>query len=590
MITKMKEYIKLKFRNKIFRFAAAAVALVLIVVILAGFNVIKFTGSNVQNQLRTAAASKGDITLTVTGSGPITASNKYEISPVVNSKITKVYHKQGDTVKAGELLFELDNTDASLEMERMQNSVATTQLQLNNLVSQVDSLTLTAPFSGYVSGILVKQGDMVGKNAGVLTLANNSEMELLLPFNSADAKSIHIGDMADINVPGFMQTISGTVSGVDTVAYVSNNGGQLCNVDILISNPGSLSDGAAANAEVETGSGVVSSTDNGTLKSNNSISVRSLSGGTVKKVNVKENQWVNKGDVLAVFDNSDLLQNETSTQTQMESLEAQTQSIQKQLQNYKLYAPIDGTIITQDSTTAKVGSTVTQGESLCTLEDSGHMQFTVDVDELDISKVKTGQKVNVTIDALTDTESNPLSGTVTQAALEGTSSNGVATYPVIVTVENTNGLLKGGMNANATIIIDNKSNILTVPIEAVQTYKGKSYVMIRQEAVGSTAAGIKTDQSIINRLSNSQYYINANAVPKQVELGVNNESYIELKSGLNEGDMVILPPLAEAQSSSKTQSSQNSSNNNNSSGMMMDAAGGDGPPPDGDPGGGPGGN
>ena len=62
------------------------------------------------------------------------------------------------------------------------------------------------------------------------------------------------------------------------------------------------------------------------------------------------------------------------------------------------------------------------------------MEFDVLVDELDIAKVKVGQKVNVTVDALQQTSTIPLKGVVKVIAVKGTSTNGVTTYPITVSI------------------------------------------------------------------------------------------------------------------------------------------------------------
>ena len=88
----------------------------------------------------------------------------------------------------------------------------------------------------------------------------------------------------------------------------------------------------------------------------------------------------------------------------------------------------------------------------------------MNIDELDISNVKTGQTVEVTADAF---ENEKFSGKVTNISLEGTSSNGVTYYPVTVTLDEVGGLLPG-MNVDGVIIVDSVENALAVPADALQ--------------------------------------------------------------------------------------------------------------------------
>ncbi len=491
-------------QKKLYRIIAAALAVIILFVILLSTKVIKLGGSSVPD-LRKAKVTRGNITNSVTGSGSLISTSSKTIAPNVNGKVTKIYFKQGDKVKAGDLLYELDDTSAKLNVDTIRNNMQQTQLQQDTNVAGVNNLTVTAPYQGQVTNISVKKGDSVGKNSPILTITDNSKLKLILPFNTTDAASIKIGQTASVYIQNFMQTVAGKVTSIDTMAYSSANGGQLCNVELAVDNPGSIKDGMKANADVDTSKGTVSSVDNGVLASVNSMIIRSIGGGTVTNINVQENQIVRSGAVLVEFKNDDLIMNTSTTDLKIQNLQAQLDSAEKQLQDYKIYSPIDGTIIKRDSNIV-VGSGVTQGQQLDTIVDGDHMEFTINVDELDISKIKVGQDVNVTVDALQDTTLRPLAAKVTEVALEGTSTNGVATYPVKITLNDTDTSLKGGMNANANILIDNKTNVLTVPIEAVQRMGGRSFVYVVKGTVKSS--GNINDQSQFN---NANGYNQGNA-------------------------------------------------------------------------------
>ncbi len=653
------------FEKKLNRIIAAALAVIILFVILLSTKVINLGGSSGVPELRKTKVVRGNITNSVTGSGALTSTSSKTIAPNVNGKVTKIYFKQGDKVKAGDLLYELDDTSAKLNVDTIKNNMQQTQLQQDTNVAGVNNLTVTAPYQGQVTNITVKKGDSVGKNSPILTITDNSKLKLILPFNTTDAASIKIGQSATVYIQNFMQTVTGKVTSIDTMAYSSTNGGQLCNVELAVDNPGSIKDGMKANADIDISGGTVSSVDNGVLTSVNSMIIRSIGGGTVTNINVQENQIVKSGTVLVGFKNDDLVMTTSTTDLKLQNLQAQVDSAEKQLQDYKIYSPISGTIIKRDSNIV-VGGGVTQGQQLDTIVDGDHMEFTINVDELDISKIKVEQDVNVTVDALQDTAMRPLAAKVSEVALEGTSTNGVATYPVKVTLTNTDTRLKGGMNANASILIDNKQNVLMAPIEAVQTMGGRSFVYVVKGTVKSS--GAVNDQSQFNnangynqgntqgnggqrRFNNGngynqggqqgntqqsntqqgtvqqentqqsngqngnnntngynqgnrtrgnnggynqgntqrsseqgqssgtgttgnrsgstgvyagamrnnpvyqQYYKDAELIPVQV--GVYNNSYIEITSGLSEGDEVILPPIIQSENKSSSSSSNN---------------------------------
>jgi HlyD family secretion protein len=174
------------------------------------------------------------------------------------------------------------------------------------------------------------------------------------------------------------------------------------------------------------------------------------------------------------------------------------------------------------------------------------MEFSIDVDELDISKIQVGQAANVTIDALEETETNPLKGVVTKIAVEGTSSDGVSTYPVTIQLDK-NDSLKGSMNANAEIVVSEKTDVLYVPVDAVQKKNGVSYVLVVTGVDGKPG-------------------VSGNTEKREVTTGISTEDYIEIVSGLSEGEQVIV-------------TSTTTTNNQMMPGGMP--GGMSGPPPDG---------
>jgi HlyD family secretion protein len=570
--------------------------------------------ANTQQQ-RTAQVTKGDISISITGSAAIASSNRVEFTPNVAGSVKKVNFKQGDTIKAGDVLFELDDSDAKLNVENTKNSIAQEEVSQSNNVKSLNGLIVKAPYSGQVTKIQVKPGDTMGKNGAILTLTDTSRLKVTIPFSGSGISGVKVGKKVTVNLQDLMQSVDGTISYVSSKPYTSATGGELYNVEIMIDNPGSLKVGMKANAEIVTGSGVLSSVDVGTLAYVNNTVLKSDAGGTVKNVKVMENQFVNAGDVLMELQNDDLQLTLDTQDLKIKGLQAQLETAQNQLTYYKIVAPFDGTIITQD---IKAGDNVKPATVLAILADMGHMEFSVPIDELDIAKIQVGQRVDITVDALPDTSTKPLTGQVTKTAMEGTSQGGVTTYPVTISINETD-KLKAGMNANAEIFISEKKGVLMVPLEAVQKMGNRSLVWVKgikqgtgnsgltqgsgnganaagnrrsfnragagaqsgnqasgaqnnnaaqgaqngnaaqnaqsgntQQGAQSGNAQLRTAaQNARRALAVNPYYANAGIVP--VETGINNDTYIEVISGLKEGDTVILPPATASSGQSTTQ-------------------------------------
>jgi HlyD family secretion protein len=529
---------------------------------------------------RTTKVAKGNLNVTVTGSGSIESSNESDITSSVQGKITKIYFKEGDSVKAGDLLFELDDSDAKLNVEKIKNNIAQTQLSANSNTKNVNSLDIRAPFSGQVTNLAsLKVGDEVMKGATVLTITDLSQLKLDVTFSGSIINQLKVGKNVIVNIQDLMNSVTGVISYISSAPSSTGSGGNVYDVEVTLKNPGSLKAGMNASVEVETSAGSETSINSSKLEYLNTQVIKSVAGGTVTSVKVKENQSVPAGQSLIRLNNDDL---EVSTQTndlKLQDLNNQLATAEKQLKEYKIYSPIDGIIVSLNE--LNIGNSVKPADILTTITDPGHMEFKVSIDELDIAKIKLEQKVNVTIDALPETTNKPLSGQVTKIAIEGTSSNGVTTYPVTVQVNETENL-KVGMNANAEIIISEKTDTLIVPLEAVQKLRNRSFVMVKgngtnQGSANSPNSGGSSMQGGQGTRSNNasgnnggygngatsgnrgnrtgkfpggsgtansafaNYY--KNVVMRPVEVGINNDEYIEIISGLKEGEEIILPML-----------------------------------------------
>lgn len=543
---------------------------------------------------RTSIARKGEISTSISGSGPVSPSNRQETLSKVESKVTAIYFKEGDSVKSGDLLMELDDTDAKAAVEECSNNLLQGQIDYENNIKDYNSLTITAPFDGQVKELSAEVGSEKNKNESILTLVDTSKLKVQLTFAGSGVKDIYTGKKATVYCQELMDTIPGTVTYVSSKPFTTASGGELYNVEIEIENPGALQEGMNVSADIQGSAGTISSTGTGELSYLNKSTLKSSAGGTVISVNARENEYVRKGDVLVQLQNDSTAQSRTVADSKLNSLQEKLNDAMDKLNSCKIYAPFDGTIVKLD---VEVGDSVKAGDSLIAVANEKQMQFTVSVDELDIEKVKVGQEASVTVDALSATKTKPLKAVVSKIAAEGTSQNGVTTYPVTIKIDETENL-KSGMNATAEIYITHKTDVLTVPLQAIMKIGGKNYVMVKgdqktidemkqkgtyidlfsgsikgtgsannsnnannsgrtngsgvqqrnnqgsnSQSNRSNNGSTRTNPSVINNLEkNKEYY--SNAIPTEVEVGLNDASNIEITSGLKEGDIVILPPAA----------------------------------------------
>jgi HlyD family secretion protein len=148
-------------------------------------------------------------------------------------------------------------------------------------------------------------------------------------------------------------------------------------------------------------------------------------------------------------------------------------------------SPINGMIITKAKNT---GDLAQANASILTVIDPQSFKIKVAVDELDIQKVKVGQKASIALGAITD---KTYEGTVEQIALTGTTSNNVTTYDVTLGIANPENI-KIGMNGTVTISIESKQNVLAIPTDALIERNGKKYVMVPSDSAAQGATSSQT--------------------------------------------------------------------------------------------------
>ena len=192
------------------------------------------------------------------------------------------------------------------------------------------------------------------------------------------------------------------------------------------------------------------------------------------------------------------------------------ENAQDRLSDYEVTAPISGTVVTKS---AKAGDKIEGGSSgtLCTIYDLTYLEMTMNIDELDISDVAVGQTVEVTADAV---EGKTYTGVVTRVSVAGVTSGGITAYPVTVRIDETDGLLPG-MNVDAEIVIEESRDTLAIPCGALN----------RGDTVLITAGSPSAVNALDQEAPEGYVYV-------EVEIGVSDGSYIEVTSGLQEGDTV----------------------------------------------------
>ena len=488
----------------------------------------------------TAPVTRQDISSRLSSSGVLKPRNSYHVSSLAEGEITSADFEVGDQVEKGQVLYRIDVSSMEEEMKAAQNSAERAARNLEE--AQKDYSRAQGWFndgifrsgdSGYIKKIYIKAGETVSSGTKIADIEDDSIMRLKVPFLSAEAAAIGTGSTALVTLSSTGEQIPGTVTAVSSKDETLTGGRIVRYVTIEAANPGGLTTEQSAAASV----GDYSSSLEGTFSPvvETILSADLPDSVTVEQLLVSEGDYAAKGAPIFRFDreSADKLMRSfreklDSAKDAMDSANSKIESTKSSMNNYTITAPISGTVIRKNM---KAGDKITSKGSgdgvMAVIYDLSSITFSMSIDELDISKVKTGQTVQITAEAAGDAS---FRGIVENVSLESANNNGITTYPVSVTVKDPKGLLPG-MNVNGKILLEESKNALVIP--AASLMRG-NVVYVKDPSVkaaqGEVPAGFRE---------------------VTVETGITNDEQVEVTSGLAEGDEVYLVPGAESTAGSE---------------------------------------
>lgn len=468
----------------------------------------------------TAEVTRMDVSSSITGSGTLEAADSYSVTTLIEGSILTADFEEGDEVEEGTILYTIDSSDASNSLEQAEISLNQAQRSYNNQLESQEDLTITAPVAGQVYSIDVEVGDDVTAGETVATIRDSQTMSLEVSFPADAATSFYVGQSATVTLDSTFETLTGTISKISGTDTVLTGNVIVRTVTIDVSNPGGLSTEQTASAAV----GTATSTASGTFTYKEEETVTAQVSGEVSSIRVSEGDQVSSGQTLIVLTSDDL---DDSLQSASESLRNAEISLENQYENlddYTITSPIKGTIVDKKY---NAGETTEANQVLCTIYDLSYLTMTLSVDELDIASIEVGQSVSIVADAVEDTT---YTGTVTKVSVAGTSSGSATTYPVTIRIDETDGLLPG-MSVDATIELASAEDVLAIPSAALN--RGDTVLVTADSP--SAANGTLVESTAED---GEDYY------SVEVTTGVSGDDYIEIVSGLQEGDTVAYIPTS----------------------------------------------
>ena len=277
---------------------------------------------------------------------------------------------------------------------------------------------------------------------------------------------------------------TGTLSAISTVTVGSQISGQV--TDVLVDYNSEVKKGevlaridpSTYEAQIEQGNAQIANAQASLKQAQATLANAELD--YTRKADLGRQKLVAQSDVdLARAARDQARAQVNAAQASIRQQTASTQTTRVNLDRTVIRSPVDGVVLTR---TIEPGQTVAaslQAPELFTIaEDLSKMKIELAVDEADIGQVKVGQAVSFTVDAFADRQ---FRGQVQQVRLSATTTSNVVTYPVVVSVDNSDGTLLPGLTVNAEIEVSKRDDILKVSNAALR-YKPTG------EAATATAA------------------------------------------------------------------------------------------------------
>jgi HlyD family secretion protein len=453
--------------------AAVALAVggfVLLPMLISGSTVNAQNGSSSQ----TAVVEETDIPTTVESSGSIVPEQTIYMSFGTNGTVASVSAEVGQTVVAGDVLAQLDTTDLEYQVSLRQQALAEAQASYENFIApptasemaqsqanleQAESQLASAQLSAQTAPENVTQ-----------SCASLGSLEITLQ-NAQDAYDDYLYD-------GFREDAN----------FVPDPDNQ---ISTELRSAQSSFDVAQSQC------------DSARLSAENALDVTSA-----------EAQVAQAQAALDALMTGPTETEIAQRQAQLAQSELQLQDAQRALEDAQIVAPFSGIITEVD---LLVGQTVNSNSQVVTLVDRSHLYLDVDVDETDIARVESGQAAIISLNAVED---RTLDGVVTRIAPAGINNDGVVTYTVRVSLdESQQEIVRPGMTGDVEINVGTLENVLVVPTEAILRDDDGEYLLVAQQNGESLRVGITAGQTL-----GSQTIVSGDLTPGQV-------IYIEIPQG-----------------------------------------------------------
>lgn len=554
----------------------AVVAVVAVAFLYAGYRrraALRSVLSQLEQSVFTAVTERRDLEVIVSGKGNIQPDRKKTVTPGVSGKVLRVAAEEGQLVAAGDLLVMLSSDSVRYQAEqscldldqanqalksltgpsgvkaRSEVEVRQAETNLAGMEDKIAALTATSPIDGQLWALEVNEGDPVKAGQILATVAHVKSLKVSVRIKQVDVSKVKTERPVSVFPGGDLLPQQGTLTFVGKEGIPGSKGTEFP-AEITVEEPHEgLLPGMTVTVTYNAPDGTFLSWS-GTAEPKDKREVRAGADGTVEGIFVSKGTEVTTGQEIMCMSNPSLFVSYDQAVNALESARQSLNSCDGQIEQQRLKvaqaalnlrekeeilaklavrSPIPGKVI---SISVSPGDDVSPNQTVAEVSCVDPLIVSIPVDELDIASVAPGQEARVEVDAF---PGHAFMGQVQKVAQEGQVKQGITNYAVTVALSGSFGArsattgsgssesgapdisrLRFGMSATVTVAVAKRENVLSIPVEAVRWDKGQAYV---------------------NRIEEGE------AVQKKIKVGVQNDMYAEVMSGLEEGDAVLIGDL-----------------------------------------------
>lgn len=455
---------------------------------------------------QTATVTRGNLIATVSAAGNVSAPTSTSLTFQTTGKVKLVNVQVGDTVKKGQLLMQLDTTDLDLALK-------SAQINLTSAQTNFDSTKASLQFS-----LQNAQTNLASAQASFDSTKANLQFALQTAQDNVtnSQSAVVVAKAKAAQNPNQLLTAKAALDKATIALQTAQS-----NYNAIAWRPdvGMTSQAAALqSASIDYNSALASyNVTASSIANDNSVqqAQNQLDQSQVSLAQAQKNLDTSMRTAQAQLDSAkNALDNanrnlDTSTKTaqgQLDSAQNAFDIAKRNQDKASIYAPYDALV---SAVNFNPNDSAGTGAAVVIL-DPTQLQVKLTIAEVDVAKIKAGQSADLTLDALSG---QTYSAKVLSVSPVGTVTQGVVNYPVVVSLTNNDGQIKAGMTANLAINVEERDNVLLLPLRAVRTTGNQKTVTVSYKG-----------QNI--------------SVP--VQTGLTNDTNVEITSGLNEGDVVQL--------------------------------------------------